>query len=49
MKKAIMKKLDAWADNKTQKEFNNWMIKWVVVPFWILAAFVTMTIDSWPM
>lgn len=48
MLKLIMKKLDKWADSKTQEEFNDFINNWIVFPLFILIALAIMTADSWP-
>lgn len=32
MKEKITLHLDQWADSKTQDEFNDWVLTWIVLP-----------------
>lgn len=47
MKQTIVAKLDKWAAAKTQKEFNNIVIKYVAVPLMVVACIVITIINSW--
>jgi hypothetical protein len=49
MKNAVMNKIDRWAESKTQEEFNEFVVKWIVVPVFAAIAFTIMTIDNWPL